>query len=236
MRALQILLVILQCCACGAVAWRGLASRFPAFLAYLAGSAVRGVALAQYVPTDRHYLDVWLVTLPVVTLLQIATAIEAYRHSLEELPGARRYSHWLIIVASVLAAALVQIPQKTFSAFGVLSLAQQAVATVLAVAAIGLATLVTYLRPLRRPNAVIHERILALHFTALAAMLGLVNTGTLGWTSPANVVMSILCCVAWSLLLTQEGERMPHRPPGGPPAAEGDLASLRARLTRLLRR
>lgn len=214
---------------CFAVIWtRGLGRRYAALLAYLGFSLFRGLALAPFDRSTDGYADLWLWTLPVVIALQIAAAIEAYRNSLEELPGAQRASHLAILSGCLLAAAAAQWDQQTYTPDWILSRAAQAVAMVLGLAAVGIAGLISVLRPLRRRNAVIHERILTFHFGALALLMLLLNQGQDGWTATANVMVSIICCSAWALLLTPAGEQLPEAPP---PAAHDHQAA--HELTRL---
>lgn len=231
MRALLITLLIAQGSACILLVVKRLAWRLPALAAYLGFSVVRGLALVQFSIYDTRYRDLWIATLPVVIALQVATAVEAYRYSLEELPGARRHAHWVIIGLSVLTAAAAQIPQRTYTPYGVISLANQAVGTVLAVTAVMMTALLNYLKPRRRRNAIWHERILAAHFSAMALSLGLVHLGILGWPGVANGLVSIACCLAWMLLLTRDGDEL-H--PSPPVSGSGDFSPLRTRLLEVL--
>lgn len=233
MRALPIILLISQFVAIVTLVTRGLAKSFPALVAYLAASLVRGLALSQLPLYGAQYRDVWLVSLPLVTALQVAVAVEAYRRSLEELPGAQRLTHQCIVGLSVLAAVLIQIPQKTYTKLGGLSLAHQAVGTVLGVSAILFTILVTYLRPLRRRNAVVHERVLAVHLTTMSVLLALYHAGAGAWTGTANELISIGCCLAWLVLLQPSGEAMPARPAQAP--ADFGLPALRGRIFEILR-
>jgi peptidoglycan/LPS O-acetylase OafA/YrhL len=234
MRALAIILIIAQGSACLVLLLRGFGPRLPILIGYLLISLSRGILLAQYPRTTDEYRLVWLQTMPLILALQIGTVIEAYRRSLEELPGARRVTHRFIIVIAFVAAAVVQIPQRTFTAWGVLSLAQQAVATVLGITAIGVAALLSYLKPRRKPNAVLHERVLALHLTALAVMLALNNSGHMDWPSAVNSLVALGCCALWAIGLTPQGEQIPEvlpmAHPGGP-----SLGGLRGQLLAVLR-
>jgi uncharacterized membrane protein len=234
MHAVQWVLLISQAGACVAIIARGLFPRFRVLVAYLACSMLRGFVLAQYPPNDGRYLDIWLVTNPLVSALQVAVALEAYGRSLTELPGAQRLTHWGIIGISVLAAAMVQIPQKTYTPNGVLSLAHQAVTMVLGLAAVLLAALLSYLRPQRRPNAIWHERILTIHFLASAVTLAMVHVGQLTWPSVAHALISTGCCAAWAILLTKQGEELPDQPALVDGSTQS-LESFRDRLTAVLR-
>jgi hypothetical protein len=235
MRGLSTILLIAQASACFALIARGLARKFPLLLAYLAFSFCRGALLASYSIYDARYRDLWLYTLPFVSALQVGAVFEAYRRSLEELPGAQRITHWGVLGISICAAAIIQIPRGAAqTVISLVSQTNQVLTTVLTLSMVGMAMLFTYLRPIRRPNAVAHERILAAHFCAVASTLGLVHSGTLGWPSYLNEMASISCCVAWAVLLTSAGEVLP-KSGARIPIGHDALEMLRSRVLSVLR-
>jgi len=217
MNLLAAVLVLAQLTAFIALAVRGLARHYPALMAYLASSMVRTLALGLSDPVV--YRDLWMWTLPVVLLMQVLVGVEFYRRSFSELPGLRARMHAPILVICLLAATWVMFPSSENVPTHFLWKSQQAVAIVLFLACLGSALLVPFLRPWRRRNVVIHERILAMHFLTVL-WLTMYPKGGL-W----NGVISIACCLAWALLLRTEGE-VSLRPPRHPDIEHHDADDL----------
>lgn len=223
MRLHALLLLAAQASAIVALVARGIAHVHRWLLAYLAGSFLQGVMLYGEDPATVMYRDMWLAWIPVMMVLQVGMAAEAYRRSLEETPGASQLSHMLAWSVSMLVAAAAQIGQETTTAMGVLSRGNQAVAMVLSLSAVLVAGLFGLIRPRRRRNVVRHERILAVHFAAIALWLYALHSGGSQWAGRANAWCSIGVCVAWAALLNRDGERWPeYRPPGESVPEEGE--------------
>jgi hypothetical protein len=230
MKLLAAALLVAQVAAFAAIAARGLGRFYPALMAYLAASMVRGISLGSLDPRSSTYLELWMWTLPLVMTLQVLVGAECYRKSFAELPGITGYIHVPIVATCLMAASWASSVNEPLFTQAAQWRVNRAVAITLFVACLGSAALVRILRPWRKRNLVIHERILAVHFLTNAVMT---LWPAYGWV---NGIVSIGCCACWALLLDAAGENS-HRPrpiEGAETAAE-DLKQISQGLSGVLR-
>lgn len=230
MDAIPLLLIGAQGVAVVSLLVRGLGGPFLFLILYLAWSMLRGgILMAGSTGLgSADYSRIFFTTLPVSVMLQILIGSEAYRRSTSEVPGASRNLHLGMLSVWLLAAALAQLAQNQYGGEWVIGRAQQAIAMVLGLQSLGVSAWIGYLKPVRRRNDIIHERIVTFHFVGLAVVALLVIRGYA--VGVANAGISIACCLAWATLLSQSGERPPKS--GGTRHGDDDAARQLGRTSR----
>lgn len=212
MEIIPVALLIAQAVTVTSLVRKGMAGIYPVLVLYLIWSLLRGgvLLIGSAGPASETYATLFLVTLPVTICLQVFLASEAYRRSMSDVPGASRLVHYGLLSGSLLAASVVQLGQVDYGGAWILARAQQAVATTLGLAALGITAWIGYVRPSRRRNTIIHERIVTAHLVGLAILGFLYHRGV--ETGVLVAILSIICCTAWTFLLSEAGEKLP---PGG---------------------
>ncbi len=206
---------------CIALFRRRLASRYPWFLGLVLVNSIRDVllALVSNVGND-HYPRLWILTLPVLMFVQVATVAEAYDKFTDKYPGLERFASYLLrgcvallIVISCVSGAWSFHP-FTESAMQSVLFTYRYLTFVLA-GCLALPTLFfsRFPKPDKQAgrNTRVHLCMLIAYFSVYSISFLLVNVlGTQETTITAvNVLMlGTLCCLyaLWTLLLTPEGE------------------------------
>jgi hypothetical protein len=211
--------IVLQAATAAVLVAKGVVTPHRALVAYLIFGAATNTMLLATPAQSPEYLRAWAAFLPIATLLSVATGWQAYGRSLEASPRIRLLSHRILFGFCVGAALLAQFAQETVTAYGVLSRVEQGVSVALGLFGLAmLSFLHRYYSPRRRANAVAQECILTVYYLGNALAILATHWQVFPFNAFLSMTTSTVCCLAWMLALTREGETLP--PPE--PAREDD--------------
>jgi hypothetical protein len=207
--ALLSLLLVSQIAVLVAILRRGLVRPFLFFFLYVLTLAARQARLSLLERNDPEYLQFWAVSLVLLIPLQILAAGEAAYRSLEQFEGTRSSVFAGAIAVAIVVATWIQDLQTRQTQFGLISQTDQAVGTTLFLAGVAFSLGLSWIDPLRRRNAMLHERILLFHLGILSASLFLLHQGHYSqWINGISITLSSLGFLAWAWLVRNEGEHL----------------------------
>lgn len=184
-----------------------------ALACYLVANAATACWLWGLDLASAEYMRRWATTLPVLTALKVWMGIQAYGRSLELFPAVKRLSHMALLMLCVCAAVGAQVLQTTHTAYGLASRVDQGVAFALGVFVFCMIPLLNaFYSPRRRPNAVVQEWLLLIHYLGVALAI-LATHWQAYWVALAiSVSTTLAACAGWGMLLTRAGEVLPPAP------------------------
>ena len=232
MRAVTVALLLLsQSAVLAAILRRRLIRPFLFFFLYALVLVIRQARLSLLDPTTPAFLEFWALTLVFVIPLQILAAGESSYRSLEQFRGLRMSVFAGAAAVAVVLAVWMQDLQSRHTRYGMISQADQAVTTTLFLSGLAFTLGLSWIHPQRRRNALLHERLLVLHFGILAVSLFLLHRGQM-WVGPVCTVASAAGFFAWALLIRTEGEQLPPSD-SNDPQQRNQLAAGIANLSRV---
>ena len=247
---------ILQLPASALVIWRlyysGLQRIYPYFLASVAVTVARSVALYPFAPTTRTYYNIWAATQPLLWLAYLLVVAELYSLVLKSYPGIYSVGRWFFfagVTTAVVISALTVLP--TIGAapprnpiLYYYALIERGLVTGLAIFLVLLLALVAWFPvPLSR-NLRTHCLVYSTYFFTNNVIMLYWHSGgknTVYLASLARVSIHIACALCWGFLLSRSGEeRTASLVLGRSPLEEkrllGQLESLNATLLRTARK
>lgn len=195
----------------------GLHKVYPWFFSYLIVRATRSLLLVSLEDNQTIYGGVWLYTEPLIWLLYVLIVLELCSLILNRFPGIATASSWAVTIAlgvSITVSLLtlmadLSVPILQYPMINYYNLIRRGLYSSLV---LFLVCMVGFLRwypvPLSR-NLVTHTAIFSVYFSTYAAGLLVRNLMGFGVTRTFSTVqqaMSVVCMVAWLVLLRQSGE------------------------------
>lgn len=203
---------------------RGLARCYPMFAAYLAARSVRAICLLSFDYHDAPYARAWALSEPILLVLQVLVVLELTTSILEYYPEIAHLAK--VLVGSSLglgaliggSAAIVEIgelrsqPLWLASILGAWKWSNLACACALLLQS---AWFSIFPMPMRR-NVAIHRWMLTL-FIGIAPgfssfFVQLKDIRSADHAVSFQLMLEIVCCIAWTLLLHRSGEQIRYRP------------------------
>jgi Na+/melibiose symporter-like transporter len=206
----------------------GLMRRYPAFSACVIASLARSLYLIAFAPDpfSSAYGDRWLMTQPVLCVLQILMCVEIYRRVQEHYPGLGRIGAQVLLLAFLISAGVCAItlptkPEWSQPARDLMLIALRCQSFILS--GLLLMTIAFYYwwwTP-KRPNVARHAVIAAALFTVQALYYQglLTHPESYRALSCTALAATSLCYALWTALLARGGEKLPKLEPIDPDRA-----------------
>ncbi|MFY9725260.1 MAG: hypothetical protein WAJ87_07175 [Bryobacteraceae bacterium] len=245
---LQILLLLGSILVVAKLYRSGLWRKYPVFFAYFAFRIPNSVWPLTVGTGSLVYLELWLYTSPVCVVFYVLLVAELYRLILEKYRGLETMGRWAMYAATVVSVVISVLallphftpamPQRSKHVGYEIALERGVDFSLVVFILLLLLFLSRFPIPLSR-NVVVHAAIFSLYF--LTAALGSLLHALWGINLSAEVNLflsctSLLCVVAWLLLLNPAGENVPaHLPLLGSGDEEKILRELDAVNAALLR-
>ena len=198
----------------------GLIRSYRFFSAFLGAEVLRAIAVPLFFGSTATDAYGWFYvgTAPVIVILQVLVVLELYTLVLRHHPGIRTLGRWVVaggLLIGVAVTALTLAPDfsnagQQYRLLLYTSVLERTVASVLLLLLVAIASfLVWFPVPLSR-NTVVHSLLFGVYFAGAAALLMVRNAigpEIIRTLSTVNLVLAACCFVAWSLLLSRDGER-----------------------------
>lgn len=88
----------------------GLAGQYPAFTTWLALDAAKSIALISIPPATLSYAWAWLISQPIILVLQIGAVAEVFGHTTRAYPLIGTFGRWVLIIGLTVAIAAAAAP------------------------------------------------------------------------------------------------------------------------------
>ena len=208
---------------------RGLFRVYRFFTAYIAADVCVSLAMMWLTPDwqSKAYARLWMISEPLLIVLQVAFAIELYAlisNHYRNFERVRPRLFWSCMLAALgisLLVLMVDMPAHwTSRVFQGIILAKRVATFALAAFVVVVTIFLRIFRVPMRLNVTRHRRIAAVYFLVNASLVFAANLAP-GVTKPVNLALMSLtagCFVAWAMLLKPEGEAVES--PAAPTRAE----------------
>jgi hypothetical protein len=203
----------------------GLIRRYPAFSAYVFANLLRSLYLIAFAPDpySAAYHERWLITQPLVCMLQIWMCVEIYRRVQAHYPGLGRIGGNVLLLSIVISAGACVItvpltPGWSQSARDLMLLALRCQSFILGGVLLLMMAFYYWWWTPKRPNVMRHAMIGTAFFAVQAFYCQglLTHPQTYAPLTCAALAATALCFALWTALLSRGGEQLPTLAPIDP--------------------